>query len=114
MFGVYSNSGPHQNKIKYKLKFKFIIQDGNSPGQDCEKYANTQRQHNMLKIQKWHCIFLPSGEGGDEEGGLEDLAGGNGMCGRGLREVGTRWRDCEVMEGERHIKLQIEDKAHAL
>lgn len=47
------------------------------------------------------CIFLPSGEGGDEKGGLEDLAGGNGMCGRGLREVGTGWRDCEVMEGEK-------------
>lgn len=46
-------------------------------------------------------IFLPSGEGGDERGGLEDLAGGNGMCGRGLRKVGTGWRDWEVMEGEK-------------
>lgn len=55
------------------------------------------------------CIFLPSREGGDEKGGLEDLAGGNGMCGRGLREVGTRWRDFEVMEGERQSKLHMED-----
>lgn len=55
------------------------------------------------------CILLPSGEGGDEKGGLEDLAGGNGMCGRGLREVGTGWRDCEVMGRERrHIKLHME------
>lgn len=42
--------------------------------------------------------FLPSGEGGDEKGGLKDLAGGNGMCGRGLREVVSRRRDCEVMK----------------
>lgn len=34
--------------------------------------------------------FLPSGEGGDEGGGSVDLAGGNGMCGGGLREVETR------------------------
>lgn len=54
-------------------------------------------------------MFLPSGEGGDEEGGLEDLAGGNGMCGRGLREVGAGWRDCEVMEGESHIKLRMKE-----
>lgn len=47
------------------------------------------------------CIFLPSGEGGDEWGGLEDLAGGNGMCGRGLREVGTGWSDCGAMGGEK-------------
>lgn len=37
------------------------------------------------------------------------MAGGNGMCGRGLREVGTRWRDFEVMEGERQSKLHMED-----
>lgn len=30
------------------------------------------------------------GEGRDERGGLEDFAGGLGMCGEGLREVGTR------------------------
>lgn len=45
-------------------------------------------------------ILLPSVEGRDEKGGLEDLAGSNGMCGRGLREVGTGWRGCEVMVGE--------------
>lgn len=37
---------------------------------------------------------------------MEDFAGGYGMCGRGLREVETRWRDCMVMEGEKHIKLR--------
>lgn len=45
-------------------------------------------------------IFLPSGEGGGEGGGSVDLAGGNGMCGGGLREVETRWRDCGVVEGK--------------
>lgn len=35
-------------------------------------------------------IFLPSGERGDGGGGSVDLAGGNGMCGGGLREVETR------------------------
>lgn len=32
-------------------------------------------------------ISLPSGERGDEGGGSVDIAGGNGMCGEGLREV---------------------------
>lgn len=53
------------------------------------------------------CMFLPRGDGGDEEGRLEDLAGGYGMCRRGLREVETGWRDCVVIEGERHIKLHM-------
>ena len=60
---------------------------------------------------KSQCVFLPSRQGGDEEGGLEDLAGGNGMCGRGLREVGTRWRGWAIMGGEKHVKLHTEDKA---
>lgn len=34
--------------------------------------------------------FLPIGEGRDERGGLEDFAGGLGMCGEDLREAGTR------------------------
>lgn len=48
---------------------------------------------------------LPRGDGGDEEGGLEDFAGGYGMCGGGLGEVETGWRDGLDMEGEKHIKL---------
>lgn len=57
----------------------------------------------MFKV----CIFLPRGDGRDEKGRLVDLAGGYGMCGRGLREVETGWRDCVVIEGERHIKLHM-------
>ncbi|KAG7223826.1 hypothetical protein INR49_026509 [Caranx melampygus] len=40
-------------------------------------------------------------DGGEEEGGLVDLAGGNGLSGRGMREVGTILRDCDVMKGEK-------------
>lgn len=80
-------------------------------GVPCSEFLIAAIQKFNLKLEKHtkttqhakKCvhIFLPSGEGGDEEGGLEDLAGGNGMSGRGLREVGTGWRDCEVMEGEK-------------
>lgn len=80
----------------------------------------TQNQINtMLKLLSWNRrssanteihthamgIFLPSGERGDGGGGSVDLAGGNGMCGGGLREVETRWRDCEVTRGKRTVKL---------
>lgn len=47
------------------------------------------------------CRFLPRGEGGDEGGGLLDLAGGNGMSGRSLGEDEAGWGDCEVMVGEK-------------
>lgn len=80
---------------------------------------NAQRQQDILRNTPFYtfkhcmftvCIFLPSREGGDEEGGLVGLAGGYVMCGRGLRWVRTGWRDCEVMEGESHIKTTHEGK----
>lgn len=46
-------------------------------------------------------MFLPSGEGRDERGRLEDLAGGDGMSRGGVREVGAGWRGCEVNGGRK-------------
>lgn len=53
-----------------------------------------------LEEEPRQTFSFTSGEGGDEEGGLEGLAGGNGMCGRGLREVGTGWSDHAMSSGE--------------
>lgn len=67
----------------------------------------------MLKKEECtHSIFLPCIGGGDEEGGLVDLAGGNGLSGRGVREVGTILRDCDVMKGERQVKPCMKDNEH--
>lgn len=45
--------------------------------------------------------LLPSGEGGDERGGLEDPARGDGVSRGGVREVVAGWRGCEVDSGWR-------------
>lgn len=52
--------------------------------------------------------LLPSGERGDEGGGSVDLAGSNGMCGGGLREVEARWRDCSH-EGKNRLNSSRSD-----
>lgn len=76
--------------MKFKIKCYYPV-----------KKKRKSQQQGQSAVMFTICIFLPSGDRGDERGGSEDLAGANGMCGRGLREVGTGWRDCEVMEGEK-------------
>lgn len=69
--------------------------------QDLVRAVKTNKQHQCLKVMFTVWELLPIGEGGDERGGLEDFAGGDGVCGRGLKEVWARWRNYQIMEGKK-------------
>ena len=47
----------------------------------------TLRRAAVAQMDVW---LLPGGERWDEEGGVQGLAGGDGLSGGGRREVGTR------------------------